>query len=127
MKLSVTKQFEFEACHNLPYYDGACARLHGHSYKLEVTVSGEVNQVERHCKHGMIMDFSCLKDMVNTLIIRDHDHHNLNDLYDYPTAENMVVEIFNTLDKHFANIQGMQLERIKLWETSTSYAEYSRD
>ena len=62
---TVTKLFEFEACHHLPHYDGACHNLHGHSYKLEVTVSGQVSKNENDPKCGMIIDF---KDLITNIL-----------------------------------------------------------
>ncbi|MBR6908475.1 6-carboxytetrahydropterin synthase, partial [bacterium] len=56
--LTVTKIFKFEAAHWLPFYDGACHNLHGHSYKLEVTVTGEVKENVKNPQCGMIIDFS---------------------------------------------------------------------
>ena len=57
---TVTKIFKFEACHNLPHYEGACHNLHGHSYKLEVTVGGTVETSTNNPKCGMIVDFKDL-------------------------------------------------------------------
>jgi 6-pyruvoyltetrahydropterin/6-carboxytetrahydropterin synthase len=117
MRVSVTKQFEFEACHHLPDYDGACARNHGHTYKMDVEVEGEIDKTS-----GMVLDFSILKRMVKNLIVDKFDHQDLNDFYDMPTAENMVVDIFNTLEHHLDGAAPV-LKRVRLWETSSSYAE----
>ena len=56
--LTVTKHFGFEACHHLPYYEGACHNVHGHSYKLDVTVGGQI--IKDGPKQGMIIDFKDL-------------------------------------------------------------------
>lgn len=121
--VTVTKMFEFEACHHLPFYKGACSRLHGHSYKLEVTVSGMINKDETDPKCGMIMDFKDLKALVKEEVIDKYDHEDLNEFFDNPTAEIMVkqmaVDIMSKLPK------GVFLISCKLWETSTSYAEWS--
>lgn len=121
--VTVTKMFEFEACHHLPFYKGACSRLHGHSYKLEVTVSGMINKDETDPKCGMIMDFKDLKALVKKEVIDKYDHEDLNEFFDNPTAEIMVkqmaVDIMSKLPK------GVFLISCKLWETSTSYAEWS--
>jgi|TARA_Y100000034_G_scaffold97520_1_gene119110 6-pyruvoyltetrahydropterin/6-carboxytetrahydropterin synthase len=129
MRTSVTKLFEFEACHHLPNYDGACRNLHGHSYKLEVEIKGEIDDVS-----GMVTDFSELKKTVKRLVINKYDHADLNEFFDMPTAENMVVEIFRVLDEYFNynELDGVPLtidhplERVRLYETSTSYAEVKR-
>ncbi len=117
MKISVTKIFEFEAAHHLPNYDGACRNVHGHSYKLEVTVKGLLVK-----ETGMVMDFSTLKEAVKEGIINKLDHINLNQEYDMPTAENMVFDIFSLLSQRM-NSEAIKVDRVRLWETSTSYAE----
>lgn len=127
MKVSVTKIFEFEAAHRLPDYDGACKNLHGHSYKLEVEVSGYTDKVT-----GMIIDFKIFKKIVEDAVLYKYDHSNLNDFFSMPTAENMVVSIAKNLSEIINFIQpgkpskgfsGMSVVRVRLWETSTSYAE----
>lgn len=123
--LSVTKLFEFEACHHLPNYEGACHNLHGHSYKLEVTVGGHVKTHEDDPNVGMIIDFKKLKQIVNEVAVDKYDHQNLNDFFPNPTAENMVYQIacdiISRLPMH------TYLLNVKLWETSTSYAEWQID
>ena len=120
MKVSVTKCFGFEACHHLPRYDGACSRLHGHSYKLQVTVSGSVDEIT-----GMVMDFNVLKAIVKDRVVDRYDHRNLNDFYANPTAENMVVQMFRDLSETFTRL-GLTVESVKLWETESSFAECRR-
>ena len=119
---TVTKIFEFEACHKLPHYEGACHNLHGHSYKLEVTVKGNIKRNPNNPKCGMIIDFKDLKSIVKDVVIDKYDHSYLNDHFPNPTAEIMVesiaMDIINSLDT------GIDLVSCKLWETSTSYAEY---
>lgn len=122
-KVYVTKEFEFEAAHHLLNYNGPCANIHGHSYKLQVTVSGEINL--NHTKYAnecMVMDFKDLKRVVQHLIIASHDHADLNKIYSNPTAEVMVVEMFHVIKELLP--KDVHLESVKLWETSTSFAEY---
>lgn len=122
-KVYVTKEFEFEAAHHLLNYEGACARVHGHSYKLQVTVSGEVYTTSLlNATDHMVLDFKELKKIVEDRIIRTHDHADLNDIYVNPTAEVMVVKMFEEI--HKALPRDTHLESVKLWETSTSFAEY---
>ena len=121
--VNVTKLFEFEACHHLPHYDGACHNLHGHSYKLEVTVSGQVSKNENDPKCGMIIDFKDLKAIVKSVAVDKYDHSNLNDFFPNPTAEIMVKQI--AVDIMSKLPQGVYLMSCKLWETSTSYAEWN--
>ena len=120
---TVTKLFEFEACHHLPHYDGACHNIHGHSYKLEVTVSGQVSKNENDPKCGMIIDFKDLNAIVKSVAVDKYDHSNLNEFFPNPTAEIMVKQI--AVDIMSKLPQGVYLMSCKLWETSTSYAEWN--
>lgn len=129
-KVRVTKRSTFEACHSLPRYDGKCSRLHGHSYKLEVTVSGVIDYEHmRDCEksdrsvEAMVLDFSYLKSVIDKYVIDKLDHSNLNDWFDYPTAEIMTVWIYKTLSPFF-NRATTVIESVKLWETEDSYSEY---
>ncbi len=124
MITSVTKLFEFEAAHHLPNYDGACKNLHGHTYKMEVEVA---RLGGRDKDSGMIIDFKNLKATVNELIINRFDHSNLNDFFELPTAEVMVEWVFDELKRYYdAHKKGVIMKRVRLWETSTSYAETIR-
>lgn len=121
---TITKIVNFEAAHHLPYHLGKCHSLHGHSYKLEVTVSGNVFDVETP-SGGMIMDFADLKDIIERVVVDKYDHSNLNEYFFNPTAELMVTQIY--YDIKSALPIGVKLKSCRLWETSTSYAEYSAD
>lgn len=120
MKVSVTKCFGFEAAHHLPKYDGACSRLHGHSYKLQVTVSGSVDEAT-----GMIIDFNVLKTVVKEKVVDRYDHQYLNEFFSNPTAEIMVQSIFKELSVAFSKM-GLTVDSVKLWETESSFAECRR-
>lgn len=120
---TVTKIFTFEACHNLPHYDGACHNLHGHSYKLEVTVGGRVETNIANPKCGMIIDFKDLKKIVNEVAVDKYDHTYLNNFFDNPTAEIMVKQI--AVDIIAKLPKDLYLVSCKLWETATSYAEFN--
>ena len=67
--IRITKQFNFEAGHALYGYDGKCKNVHGHSYKLSVTVSGEPITDNTNVKFGMVIDFSDLKKIVKEEIV----------------------------------------------------------
>lgn len=126
-KVYITKDFSFEAAHHLLGYDGPCSNIHGHSYKLSVTVSGNVNipkSVEVAATDCMVMDFSELKRVVEKCIIHTHDHEDLNLLYFNPTAEVMVQCMFQVIRENLP--KNVTLERVALWETSSSYAECRR-
>lgn len=124
--LSMTKIFEFNAAHHLPYHQGKCNQLHGHGFRLEVTIDqGEEGMLEgielAGIEAGMIMDFSRFKERINQLIISHLDHKNLNDTIKNPTAENIVSWILGVLLFDFPTIS-----RIKLYETPTSYVEWRK-
>ena len=122
LKTSISRTFKFDAAHKLPHYDGKCQNLHGHTWKLEVKVTGEV--VEEGPKQGMVVDFSDLKDLVNTIVLGSLDHHYLNDLLENPTAENLALEVALRLDEAFeAGGSTFELERVRVYESEDSFAE----
>lgn len=120
--ITITKSFGFEASHNLPCHRGKCFNLHGHSYKLDVTVGGIIQDNVDRPDHGMIMDFAVLKELVNRLVVDKYDHKYLNDFFRNPTAEVMVQKIAQDIGVELP--EGVHLVSCKLWETATSYAEY---
>jgi 6-pyruvoyltetrahydropterin/6-carboxytetrahydropterin synthase len=141
-KIRVTKQFNFESAHALWNYDGKCKNIHGHTYKLFVTVSGTPIIDSDNVKLGMVIDFGDLKDIVKTNIVDVFDHAvilNKNAPYqnfikvpqmferfittDYqPTCENMVGHFAEIITMHLPT--GVELLSIRLYETETSYAEW---
>lgn len=129
-KVHITKEYSFEAAHRLCKHEGKCAHLHGHTYKLLVTVYGYIHRypqedkMSKELKDSMVIDFSNLGDIIKKRIIESHDHSFLNDLYgDSATAEVMCVSIFNNLSEALKNT-GVIMESVRLYETPTSYAEY---
>ena len=72
--IRITKQFTFETGHALYGYDGKCRNVHGHSYKLHVTVIGKPISDANHVKFGMVIDFSDLKEIVKEEIVSVFDH-----------------------------------------------------
>lgn len=112
----IAKEFTFNSAHRLPDYNGLCANLHGHTYKLVVSLNGKIKE------DGMVIDFSILKKMVNDKAVNLLDHKFLNDVIDYPTAENIAVWIWKQLSKELP-----ELYEITLWETPTSYVIYRGD
>jgi len=111
-KLYLTKEFTFDAAHKLIDYQGKCKNLHGHTYKLQVTIQGKIQ------KDGMILDFSELKQIVEQEIIFKVDHSYINDLLKQPTAENMIIWMWDKL------IKKLPIYELKLWETPTSFVSY---
>lgn len=110
----VTKIFRFESSHKLEGYEGKCANLHGHSYKLHVSVSGDVN-------NGFVMDFKELKKIVEEEVISKLDHAYLNDIIEFPSAENIVQWIWNKLESK------LNLHKLILYETDSSYVELNKE
>ena len=141
--IRITKMFNFETGHALYGYDGKCRNVHGHSYKLSVTVIGRPISDSAHVKHGMVIDFGDLKKIVKEEIVDVFDHatvfnkntphvelareleqrgHNVL-LVDYqPTSEMMVVDFAKKIKSRLP--ENIQLHSIRLQETETSYAEW---
>jgi 6-pyruvoyltetrahydropterin/6-carboxytetrahydropterin synthase len=107
MEMLLSVDFDFCSAHQLPFYDGPCKRMHGHNYVLRVTLAGRPSP-----RDGMIRDFDEVKRKVWEVCLVHCDHHNLNDIMENPTAENMVEWMWAKLDPH---IEG--LKEIMLWET----------
>lgn len=142
-KIRLTKSFTFETAHALYGYDGKCKNVHGHSYKLYVTVIGSPIEDNTNVKFGMVIDFGDLKKIVNEEVIDLFDHAILlnkntphlelgNDLIakghqvimvDYqPSCEKMIVDIAEKIKGRLPNNVG--LHSLKLRETETSFAEW---
>jgi 6-pyruvoyltetrahydropterin/6-carboxytetrahydropterin synthase len=118
-KISITKQYTFEAAHQLLNHTGKCGNLHGHSYLLEVTISGPIRPADGSSDEGMIMDFADMGAVVTSEVIEKFDHTFLNDVVDYvTTAENLAADIFDILIA-----VGLPLSRVRLWETKKAYVE----
>lgn len=118
--VSVTKEFTFDSCHYLKMYEGKCANLHGHTYKLQVELFGDLDS------RGMVVDFGDIKKVINELIIDNVDHKNLNEVYSFnTTAENMVVYFYEIISAYLRGINhDIHLLSVRLWETPTSFATY---
>src|SRR5438128_894228 len=86
VKVAVTKAFSFDAAHQLPWHEGKCRHLHGHTYRLEVTVAGAINE------NGIVLDFDELSATVKGAIVERFDHQFLNDHFPNPTAELLALE-----------------------------------
>tara|TARA_R100000935_G_scaffold23395_1_gene42749 strand:- start:65206 stop:65685 length:480 start_codon:yes stop_codon:yes gene_type:complete len=141
--IRITKQFSFETGHALYGYDGKCRNVHGHSYKLSVTVIGTPIDDTSNVKYGMVIDFGDLKKIVKEDIVDVFDHatvfnkntphvelakelsdrgHNVL-LVDYqPTSEMMVIDFSEKIKQRLP--ENIQLHSLKLQETATSYAEW---
>ncbi len=121
----VTKIFHFESAHHLPGHRGKCAYLHGHSYRLEVTIRGPIKEGPGESDDGMVMDFSNLSRIVRFSVIERLDHRDLNEVTQlHTTAENLVHWIWNELTSH--GLPEALLYRIRLWETESGYVEITK-
>jgi len=148
--MQVTKEFRFDSAHYLPDYYGKCERMHGHTYKLHVTVEGEV------AENGLVIDFVILKKIVKEKVLSKLDHQVVNDVVPMASAENVAIWIWNQLVDMSSNIQRelndpnlpqsvtkyfkdqtseaidvtafssqIKLVEIKLWETPESFVTYT--
>lgn len=120
-ELTVTA--DFSAAHCLLHYPGKCQRLHGHNWRVDVTVVGE-----KLDEHGMLVDFHILKDAVHT-VLATLDHYYLNDLVPFtttnPTAENIAAYVAQQLMAN-SNLpwQRIKLASVQVWESPQSVATY---
>jgi 6-pyruvoyltetrahydropterin/6-carboxytetrahydropterin synthase len=143
--IRVTREFTFEMAHVLTNYDGPCKNVHGHSYRLFVTLSGIPLNDKTNPKNGMVIDFTELKNIVLKNIVSQFDHSVVISydsepekiemmtktfgntvIVDYqPTCENLVADFAERLNK---NLPGnVKLHSLKLYETAKSYAEWFAD
>ena len=141
--IRLTKEFTFEAAHMLEGYDGLCREIHGHSYRLFVTIKGEPQSDPDSPKLGMVMDFGLLKRIVNEQIVERLDHSFMMRntlaaeqvatdlgyrfskivLTDYqPTCENMLADFAERLLGALPD--DIELHSLRLHETATSFAEW---
>ena len=141
--IRITKQFDFETGLALYGYDGKCKNVHGHSYKLSVTVIGTPISDSNNVKFGMVIDFGDLKKIVNEEVVDKFDHatvfnkntphvelahelatrgHNVI-LVDYqPTSEMMIIDFAQKINNKLP--KDIKLHSLKLQETGTSHAEW---
>jgi 6-pyruvoyltetrahydropterin/6-carboxytetrahydropterin synthase len=117
--VQIRKHFRFEAAHVLPYHEGKCARMHGHSYRLEVAIRGPLQSTGPAA--GMIEDFDTVRELVNRQILDQLDHTTLNDRIPNPTCEHIVAWIWQQLKSKLP-----ALDELVLWETATSCAVLNR-
>lgn len=141
--IRITKQFSFETGHALYGYDGKCRNVHGHSYKLSVTVIGTPISKKDHVKYGMVIDFGDLKKIVKEEIVDVFDHatvfnkntphlelalqlkdsgHNVILVEYQPTSEMMIADFAEKIIKRLP--KNISLHSLKLQETDSSYAEW---
>ena len=141
--IRLTKEFSFEAAHALEGYDGPCREIHGHSYRLFVTVKGTPVSDAQDPKYGMVMDFGVLKRIINEEIVSRFDHAlvlkaseageelfrvlsarfgNIVTVSYQPTCENMLEDFAARIASRLP--EGVMLHSLRLHETATSFAEW---
>tara|TARA_B110000211_G_scaffold30897_2_gene31395 strand:+ start:2067 stop:2519 length:453 start_codon:yes stop_codon:yes gene_type:complete len=141
--IRITKKFSFETGHALYGYDGKCRNVHGHSYKLSVTVIGNPISDSSHVKFGMVIDFGDLKKIVKEEIVDVFDHatvfnkntphvelakelsdrgHNVLLVNYQPTSEMMVIDFAEKIKARLP--ASIKLHSLKLQETDSSYAQW---
>jgi 6-pyruvoyltetrahydropterin/6-carboxytetrahydropterin synthase len=140
--IRVTKEFSFEMAHVLWNYDGPCKNVHGHSYRLFVTLSGFPVDNPENPKNGMVIDFGDLKNIVKKQIVNIFDHSVVlsdkiekvkSDMFTrlfgntvlvsyQPTCENLVADFAERIATHLP--PEVKLHSLKLFETATSFAEW---
>lgn len=112
-KMLLSRDFTFDAAHNLIHYHGKCERLHGHTYRLRVVLEGGLDS------EGMIMDFEEVKAVVNERVISRLDHSYLNDIIPQPSAENIALWIWNEIEESLRR-ENCGLYEVHVWETENS-------
>ena len=144
--IRITKEFSFEASHALYRHDGLCKNVHGHSYKLHVTIIGNPIEESKNVKFGVIIDFSDLKKIVKEEIVIPFDHATIlncnspqielaNKMEEMgnkiirvnypPTCEMLVSDFANKIQKKLP--KNLKLYSLKLRETATAFAEWFAD
>jgi len=115
-------EFTFDAAHSLRDYPGKCAELHGHTYRVQVFISGQELDAA-----GMLLDFAdakrCCSEIKSEL---DHKHINALKAFESrnPTAENLAKHVFERASS-LVNTGRARVSRVTVWESSTSAVTYS--
>jgi len=116
-EMRVGKCFEIAAAHSLPGYEGKCGEIHGHTWRIEIEIEGEVR-----VGTCMVIDFKCLKEIVAP-IIETLDHSYLNDFIANPTAEAIATWIAMNIQESIER-EGVRLISVTVWERETSWAKF---
>lgn len=144
----ITRKLEFDAGHRISTHNSQCRHLHGHRYRIEITLSGNIIADEGAAEQGMVMDFSEVKRIANTVLVDQWDHaflvysgdtlvleflqsiegHKTVVLDVQPTAENLALIAFGILEEAYQDIYGnhLQLEQVRLFETPNCWADALR-
>ena len=120
---TLSKSFTFEASHQLPFHDGKCARLHGHSWKMIVTFQGDKLE-ESGPKEGMLVDYYDIGKICKKLVEDNLDHYHLNDLLANPTSEKLSEWCFKQIKKALPEDATYLLHSVEICETCTTGCVY---
>ena len=146
--MKIVKVIQWDMGHRVLDHRSVCKGLHGHRYKAEICVEGDIVKQAGVSESGMVVDFSDIKNISKKYIQEKLDHafmvwkedHEVLDFLSKsndhkavvvpftPTAENVAEYIFKELENKFTDVYktGLHLHSIKLWETPTSYAFYDK-
>ncbi|MFQ5790500.1 MAG: 6-carboxytetrahydropterin synthase QueD [Acidobacteriota bacterium] len=102
--VQLSLEFQFNAAHRLPHYEGPCFHTHGHNYRLLVLVEGKVDP-----QTGLSVDFEMIKKRVREHVLHTIDHNDLNRVLDNPTAENVITWIWRRLQPALPGLVELQL------------------
>lgn len=111
--LTLDVTFRFAASHFLTKYHGKCENLHGHNYKIIISIHGPLQD------DGMVLDFKIIKKIVKEKLIKKLDHTHLNDTLENPSAENLAIWMWKEIEKE------IPLKEISVYETEDYCARYS--
>lgn len=111
MNLTVVREYGFEAAHHLSWHPGTCARPHGHSYRLEVAVTGPLDE------RGVVMDFAEIDEVVERAVLAVYDHQDLNSVLENPTCELIAADVMRRLIG-----AGLAASWLRVWETARGSA-----
>ena len=118
----VSVEQTFAAGHALRNYRGKCENVHGHNYRVLVTLEGqELDSI------GLLVDFVEVKKLINQVVDR-LDHQFINDLTPFdeinPSAENMAKYFYDEIARGLAGEAAVRVSQVKIWETDTASATY---
>ena len=147
--MKIGKVIQWDMGHRVLNHRSICKGLHGHRYKAEICVEGDLVEKKDASEEGMVIDFADIKKTAQKFIQEELDHAFMVwekdiELLEFfknskghkpvivpftPTAENVAAYIFNKLKDKFTDVfkTGLHLQSVKLWETPSSYALYESE
>ena len=147
--MKIGKVIQWDMGHRVLNHRSVCKGLHGHRYKAEICVEGDLVEKKDASEEGMVIDFADIKKTAQKFIQEELDHAFMVwekdiELLEFfknskghkpiivpftPTAENVAAYIFNELKDKFTDVfkTGLHLQSVKLWETPSSYALYESE